>query len=47
MLHVGEVTKGVVVADLHITVDGRDSDVESLKDWLRGDPEFRGKVGET
>ena len=37
------------MADLHITVDGRDSDVESLQDWLRGEPEFRGHLrqGET
>jgi len=32
------------VADLRITVDGRDSDVESLQDWLRGEPEFRGQL---
>jgi Effector Associated Constant Component 1 len=34
------------VADLHITVDGRDSDVESesLQDWLRAEPEFRGHL---
>ena len=32
------------MADLHITVDGRDSDVESLQDWLRGEPEFRGHL---
>ncbi len=37
------------MADLHITVDGRDGDVESLQDWLRGEPEFRGHLrqGET
>jgi Effector Associated Constant Component 1 len=37
------------VADLHITVDGRDSDVESLQDWLRNEPELRGylRQGET
>jgi hypothetical protein len=37
------------VADLHITVDGRDSDVESLRDWLRNEPELRGhfRQGET
>jgi Effector Associated Constant Component 1 len=34
----------VAVVDLHITVDGRDSDVESLQDWLRGEPEFRGHL---
>ena len=32
------------MADLRITVDGRDSDVESLWDWLRGEPEFRGHL---
>jgi hypothetical protein len=32
------------VADLHIAVDGRDSDVESLQDWLRSEPEFRGHL---
>ena len=32
------------MADLHITADGRDSDVESLQDWLRGAPEFRGHL---
>jgi hypothetical protein len=38
------------VADLHITVgDGRESDVESLTDWLRSEPELRGylRQGET
>ena len=37
------------MADLHITVDGRDSDVESLQDWLRAEPELRGHLrqGET
>lgn len=37
------------MADLHITVDGRDSDVESLRDWLRNEPELRGHLrqGET
>jgi hypothetical protein len=37
------------MADLHITVDGRDGDAESLQDWLRGEPEFRGHLrqGET
>jgi hypothetical protein len=34
----------VAVADLHITVDGRDSDVESLQDWLHAEPEFRGHL---
>ena len=32
------------MAELHITVDGRDSDVESLQDWLRAEPEFRGHL---
>jgi hypothetical protein len=32
------------VADLHITVDGRDSDLESLQDWLRNEPELRGHL---
>lgn len=32
------------MVDLHITVDGRDSDVESLQDWLRREPEFRGHL---
>jgi len=32
------------VADLRITVDAQDSDVESLQDWLRGEPEFRGHL---
>ena len=37
------------MADLHITVGGRDSDVESLGDWLRSEPELRGHLrrGET
>jgi Effector Associated Constant Component 1 len=37
------------MADLHLTVDGRDSDVESLQDWLRNEPELRGhlRLGET
>jgi len=41
--------RGVAVADLHITVDGQDSDIESLQDWLRAEPEFRGHLrqGET
>jgi hypothetical protein len=34
----------VAVADLHIAVDGQDSDVESLQDWLRSEPEFRGQL---
>src|SRR5689334_14259815 len=46
VVHVGEATKGVAVADLRITVNGRDSDVESLQDWLRGEPEFRGHLGQ-
>jgi Effector Associated Constant Component 1 len=32
------------MVDLHITVDGQDSDVESLQDWLRSEPEFRGHI---
>jgi hypothetical protein len=45
----GRQLKGVAVADLRITVDGQDSDVESLHDWLRGEPELRGRIrqGET
>lgn len=37
------------MADLRITVEGRDSDVESLQDWLRNEPELRGHLrqGET
>ena len=37
------------MADLHIAVDGRDGDVESLQNWLRGEPELRGylRQGET
>jgi hypothetical protein len=37
------------MADVRITVDGRDSDVESLQDWLRSEPELRGHLrhGET
>jgi hypothetical protein len=37
------------VADLRITVDGQDSDVVSLRDWLRGEPQLRGHLrqGET
>jgi hypothetical protein len=37
------------MADLRITVDGGDSDTESLQDWLRSEPEFRGylRQGET
>jgi hypothetical protein len=44
VVHVGQMTKGAAVADLHIAVDGRDSDVESLQDWLRSEPEFRGHL---
>lgn len=29
------------MSDLRITVDGRDSDVESLRDWLRSEPQLR------
>jgi hypothetical protein len=32
------------VADLRITVGGQDSDVESLWDWLRHEPELRGQL---
>lgn len=32
------------MADLRISVDGRDSDVESLQDWLRSEREFRGHL---
>lgn len=37
------------MADLRITVDGRDSDAESLRDWLRSEPQLRGHLrqGET
>ena len=37
------------MTDLHITVGGRDSDQESLWDWLRHEPDFRGHLrqGET
>jgi hypothetical protein len=38
----GEGIWGWPVADLRITVSGRDSDVESLRDWLGSEPEFRG-----
>ncbi len=34
--------KGCHVADLRISVGGRDSDFESLGDWLRSEPELRG-----
>ena len=44
VVHVGEPIKGGGMADLHIAVDGRDSDAESLQDWLRGEPEFRGQL---
>jgi hypothetical protein len=50
VVHVGKGIKGWLVADLRITVGGgRDSDVESLMDWLRSEPEFRGylRQGET
>ena len=30
--------------DLHITVDGRDSDFEALHDWLRHEAELRGHL---
>ena len=32
------------MTDVRISVDGRDSDVESLRDWLRSEPEFRGHL---
>jgi Effector Associated Constant Component 1 len=32
------------VAELRITVEGQDRDVESLRDWLRNEPEFRGHL---
>lgn len=32
------------MADLHITVGGRDSDSESLSDWLRSEPALRGQL---
>jgi hypothetical protein len=32
------------MADVRISVNGRDSDVESLWDWLRSEPEFRGHL---
>jgi hypothetical protein len=34
------------VVDLRVTVDGQDSDVESLRDWLRNEPELRGYLRE-
>lgn len=34
----------MAVADLHIAVDGRDSDVESLQDWLRREPQLHGHL---
>src|SRR5580704_976939 len=46
VVHLGRQLRGVAVADLHITVDGRDSDVESLRDWLRNEPELRGHLRE-
>lgn len=33
-----------MVADLRITVDGGDSDDQSLGDWLHAEPEFRGHL---
>lgn len=39
----GRRLREAAVADLHITVDGLD-DVESLQDWLRNEPEFRGRI---
>lgn len=32
------------MADLHITVEGQDSDLESLQDWLGREPELRGQL---
>jgi Effector Associated Constant Component 1 len=32
------------MADVRISVNGRDSDVESLWDWLRSEPELRGHL---
>lgn len=32
------------MVDVRISVSGRDSDAESLWDWLRSDPEFRGHL---
>jgi hypothetical protein len=32
------------MTDVRITVDGRDSDQESLWDWLRHEPDFRGHL---
>lgn len=32
------------MADLRISVDGRDTDVESLQDWLCNEPELRGHL---
>ncbi len=32
------------MVDLRISVSGRDTDVESLWDWLRSEPEFRGHL---
>ena len=49
VVHHGGRLKGGAVADLRITVDGRDGDAESLRDWLRSEPELRGHLrqGET
>jgi hypothetical protein len=32
------------MVDVRISVSGRDRDVESLWDWLRSEPEFRGNL---
>ena len=32
------------MVDVRISVSGRDTDVESLWDWLRSEPEFRGHL---
>lgn len=34
------------MTDLRLTVGGRDSDTESLWDWLRNEPELRGHISE-
>jgi hypothetical protein len=33
-----------MMVDVRISVSGRNSDVESLWDWLRSEPEFRGHL---
>lgn len=44
VVHIGVESRGWIVADLHISVDGRDSDVESLQDWLGSESELRGHL---